>query len=90
MACALIHKPQPTMSSMSDSDDRFERVSEQLKAAFQALATPDLPDEDRPRWHQRLIAITNSAKHDLATAEQRLDSYWADWEAEVGARPAGT
>ncbi|HUG85634.1 MAG TPA: hypothetical protein VMM13_13800 [Euzebya sp.] len=74
---------------MTDDDaaDRFQRVSEQLKLAFQALASPSVPEADRPDWHRRLIAITNSAKHDLATAEMRLDRYWADWEDRIGPRP---
>lgn len=67
--------------------DRFQRVSHQLKLAFQGLASPAVPDADRPDWHRRLIAITNSAKHDLATAETRLDRYWADWEDRIGRRP---
>ncbi|MEE8603112.1 hypothetical protein [Euzebya tangerina] len=81
-------------SSVDDEEDqaRFQRVSAQLKVAFQALsgsdaAGSDLPDEEKPEWHRRLIAITNSSKHDLATAEKRLERYWDDWEAVTGTRP---
>lgn len=72
---------------MGDDADRSRRVGDQLKMAFQALASPSVPDADRPDWHRRLIAITNSSKHDLATAETRLDRYWADWEDQIGPRP---
>ncbi len=78
---------QPTDSSIADQV-RFQHVSDELKLGFQALGGPALADEDKPRWHQRLIAITNSAKHDLATAETRLQRFWADWETEVGPRPS--
>lgn len=74
---------------MQDAEQqRFDRVSQQLKLGFAALAGPDMDDQVKPRWHQRLIAITNSAKHDLPTAERRLDRYWADWEEQVGPRPS--
>ncbi|CAN5141062.1 hypothetical protein BH23ACT9_BH23ACT9_18350 [soil metagenome] len=67
---------------------RFDRVSDELRLGFAALAGPALPDADKPAWHTRLIAITNSAKHDLATAEARMQRFWADWEAQVGPRPS--
>jgi hypothetical protein len=73
---------------MEDTEQqRFEHVSNALKAGFAALAGPEVDDDVKPQWHQRLIAITNSAKHDLATAERRLDNYWADWEDQIGPRP---
>lgn len=68
---------------------RRARVGAGLKQAFAALSDPGLAPEEKPAWHKRLIAITNSAKHDLATAEARMERYWADWEAEVGPRPPG-
>lgn len=71
-----------------DADEALrERVGEDLKQGFAALGGPALADADKSRWHQRLIAITNSAKHDLPTAEARLARYWSDWEAQVGPRP---
>lgn len=78
----------PEPAAATDAD-RAERVGEGLKLAFQAMGSADIPDEDRPRWHQRLIAITNSSKHDLATAEARLERYWADWADHVGQPPPG-
>lgn len=66
---------------------RGDRVSTELKQAFQALIGDGIPAEDRPRWQQRLLAITNSAKHDLATAEERLDRWWQEFEAAGGQRP---
>lgn len=69
-----------------DEQDRRDRVAADLKDAFAALAGPGLAPEDKPVWHQRLIAITNSAKHDLTTAERRLAAWWAAWESQVGPR----
>ncbi|WP_370327270.1 hypothetical protein [Euzebya sp.] len=70
-----------------DPDDRAARLGDDLKLAFRALASPDVAEDRRPDWHRRLIAITNSAKHDVATAEGRMARWWADFEAEVGPRP---
>lgn len=66
-----------------------EQLAEALKVAFAAFGQADIAPEDRPRWHQRLIAITNSSKHDVGTASARLEKFWADWEADVGPRPEG-
>lgn len=79
----------PVGNALADVDEqaRFDRVSDGLRSAFAALASPQLPDADKPDWHRRLIAITNSSKHDLATAEGRLDRWWADYEQQVGPRP---
>lgn len=83
--------PAPAIDAAEDAaeDDeaRRARVGEELRLAFVALGSPAVPDEDRPRLHQRLIAITNSSKHDLPTAESRLARWWADYESEVGPRP---
>ena len=79
----------PTPTGPEDGA-RAERLAESIKVAFAAFGQAEMPAEDRPRWHQRLIAITNSSKHDIATAEGRLEKYWSDWEAEVGPRPDGT
>lgn len=78
----------PAASSSTDDEARFQRVSDALKVGFQALGSADIPPEDKGAWHKRLIAITNSSKHDLATAEGRLDRFWTDWEDTVGPPPA--
>ena len=78
--------PPPATTDAGD-DARSVRVGDGLKQGFAALAGPQLEAADKPRWHQRLIAITNRAKHDLETAEGRLERFWSDWEAEVGPRP---
>ncbi|MGI9015666.1 MAG: hypothetical protein ACR2HR_00930 [Euzebya sp.] len=70
-----------------DEQVRFQHVSDELKRGFAALAGPGVAADAKPAWQQRLIAITNSSKHDLATAEKRLARYWADWEQQVGPRP---
>jgi len=76
------------MAAMSDQSpvdaERFLRVSDGLREAFGRLTGADVDDASRARWQRRLIAITNAAKHDLATAERRLAAYHADWEHQVG------
>ena len=83
------HDAQDTDTQGQDSQ-RFDRVSEQLKVGFAAMATTHLSDEVKPDWHRRLIAITNASKHDLPTAEKRLQRFWNDWEEATGSRPPGT
>lgn len=63
---------------MSETDE----VSERLRRAFAALA--QLPPDERPRWHRRLIAVTNTTKRDLAGAVAQLDRYDRDWAARAG------
>ena len=64
---------------MNDFDD----VSAALRDAFAMVGQADLPDDDKGRWHQRLIAITNMAKRDTARARQQLERFEADWRAEI-------
>ena len=66
---------------MSDFDD----VSGALRDAFAALGQADLPNDDKARWHQRLIAITNMAKRDTTRAREQLARFEADWESEISA-----
>lgn len=73
--------------SAADGATAEAKLSEDLKGAFAVMGHPGLADEDRAKWHQRLIAITNSSKHDVATAAKRLEKFWADWEDQVGPRP---
>jgi len=63
---------------MSDVDE----VGERLRRAFAALT--ELPPSARPRWHQRLIAVTNTTKRDLTGAVEQLDRYDRDWAARAG------
>lgn len=79
--------PPSDLHPTADDDARSQRVADDLKLGFQALAGQAVPDDGKPDWHRRLIAITNAAKHDLPTAERRLERYWADWEAAIGPRP---
>lgn len=68
-------EPPPSEASLHAA------LAERLKEAFVALGAADLAAEDKPRMHQRLIAITNASKHDLATAQRRLDAWFADLDA---------
>ena len=78
-------QPTEPTSSPSTNDPTFD-LAEELKQAFAVLGPADIPVEDKQRWQQRLIAITNSSKHDVATAAGRMERYWQEWEDTVGPR----
>lgn len=61
---------------MTDDAELFASLSERLKDAHQLLRGAG-PDQQKA-LQDRLIAITNSAKHDLATASRRLDALLAE------------
>lgn len=58
-----------------------DRISEQLKTLFAAVVTADLAPDEKGRWHQRLIAITNTTKRDLNRAAQQLERFVDEWNA---------
>lgn len=62
-------------------------VAAALQRAFADLAAADLPPDEKGRWHQRLIAVTNAAKRDVARSQASLGRYEHDW-AERLAAPA--
>ena len=63
-------------TGMTDEAELFQSLSDRLKTANQLLRAAD---QDRQKSLQdRLIAITNSAKHDLTTASRRLDALLAE------------
>ena len=71
---------------MSDADndapmDAAARVSQGLKEAFEDVAHADVDGADKGRWQRRLIAITNTAKHDVARADEQLLRYRDEWNA---------
>jgi hypothetical protein len=59
-----------------DEGELFASLSDRLLTAQRRLAAA--PPETRNSLQDRLIAITNSAKHDLATASKRLDALLAE------------
>ena len=70
---------------MTDAHDEVDndagaRVSSGLKAAFDELAHADVDDADKARWQRRLIAITNTAKHDVARADEQLARCRDEWK----------
>jgi hypothetical protein len=69
-------------------DVRALRLSDGLKEAFAGLAGADLGPEDRQRWHRRLLAVTNLAKHDVGRAEARLDRLRDDLARDLGSAPS--
>ncbi|MEO6713094.1 MAG: hypothetical protein ABIM89_06660 [Mycobacteriales bacterium] len=70
---------------MSD-DELFAQLSEALRVAHLRLRKLEADHEVKSAAAQRLIAITNAAKHDLSTASERL----AAWNAELDSRAQGS
>ncbi len=61
------------------------KVADQLKALFCEVVEADLPPDAKGRWHKRLIAITNTAKHDVGRAGAQLSRFIDEWnEADGG------
>ncbi len=54
------------------------KVSEGLRDATRKLATLDIPAEEKEPLQRKLIAVTNSAKHDLRVAFERVASLLED------------
>jgi hypothetical protein len=61
--------------------DASARVSETLKVAFDAVTTATLDVEEKGRWQRRLIAITNTSKHDVVRAQEQLQRFKEEWNA---------
>ena len=59
--------------------DVATRVSEELKRMFAEVAGSQIDAADKARWQQRLIAITNAAKHDVARADEQLTRARNEW-----------
>ena len=62
-------------------DVAASRVAEQLKSAFAAVASSELPPEEKGRWHRRLLAVTNMTKHDVARAAEQMHRVIDEWNA---------
>jgi hypothetical protein len=62
-------------------DPLQQQVSEGLREAARRLSSAEIPLLDKEKLHRRFIAVSNSAKHDLATAAVRLEALLADLPA---------
>lgn len=61
----------------------FVALSGRLKDAFGRLGGIHLSAQQRDRWRNRLIAITDAAHDDLVAAARQLDDYEADFDREA-------
>ena len=61
------------MADELTDEELFADLSERLKHAHRMVAALDAPEDEKGRVVQRLIAVTNAAKHDLRRASARLD-----------------
>jgi hypothetical protein len=65
---------------MTDASDEVNaRVAAALKDAFAEVAQADIDGADKGRWQRRLLAITNTSKHDVARADEQLARYRDEW-----------
>ena len=64
-------------------DDVAAQVAARLKDAFAAVMAAPLDADEKGRWHQRLLAVTNMSKHDVARAREQLDRFDDAWNARV-------
>lgn len=59
-------------------------VGDWLKEAFARVGgAEDLSPEERRRWQQRLVAITNTTKRDLPRAREQTRRFDRDWAERV-------
>ena len=70
-----------TDTGSNSSGDAAQRVSQTLKVAFEVVASSTLAADDKGRWQRRLIAITNTTKHDVARALEQLQRFSDEWNA---------
>jgi hypothetical protein len=61
-----------------DDAELFEDLSERLRLAQLRVRSLDADNDTKATVAQRLIAITNAAKHDLHRASERLDALNAE------------
>lgn len=54
------------------------KVSEGLRDATRKLAALDIAEEEKEHLQRKLIAVTNSAKHDLRVAAERVAALLED------------
>lgn len=67
-----------------ESDSRpelYDRVAARLKEAHSLVRTAPVSDEARVALTRKLLVITAASKHDLASAERRLERMIRDLEA---------
>ena len=71
-----------------DDNTLFDDLSERLRLAQLRLRSLNSDNETKAAVAQRLIAITNAAKHDLHRASERLDALTAELDAGDAQSPA--
>lgn len=74
------------MSDAIRSDGADDDVADQLKTMFTCVVTADMDATEKGRWHKRLIAITNTSKHDVARAGEQLGRFIDEWNAMQGGK----
>ena len=66
------------MTAPSDDD---ARLAEGLRLAHRRVASLEVDDAAKARAAQRLLAISDAAKHDTRRAAARLDRFVSDLDA---------
>lgn len=70
------------MTDAPGGDAELARLGDGLLEAQRLLAA--VPETQREDLHRRVLAVTNSAKHDAPTALRRLDELLARLRAAAG------
>lgn len=74
----------------------YDRLAARLKEAHSRVRSPQIPQSERVALTRKLLVITAASKHDLATAERRLERLMADVDegrftaGQQGVRADGT
>ena len=61
-----------------DDEELFADLSLRLRDAHRAVAALDWPEDQKARAARRLLAISDTTKHDLRSASERLDVFLSD------------
>lgn len=68
---------------MTGEEQAAAELADRLLAAHGRLRDPALPPAVRERATRRLIALSDTSKHDVAAAARRLDRLLADLDTET-------
>ena len=67
----------------SAPDDVAAQVAAQLKDAFAAVIAAPIDADEKGRWQQRLLAVTNMSKHDVVRAREQLNRFDDAWNTRA-------
>ena len=69
------------------SADLAAELADRLREAHRTVRAMDLSDDEKARATRRLVALSDTAKVDLASASRRLDRLLTELADSHGSRP---